>query len=111
MCFLIYPPVPSAAGATVPSAAGVLAQLPAVRVALSTLLTDVELDPGVDLHVGLELVGLSEAAAAEPALVRLLPAVHQQVALVVLGRPELFPALVALVWLDSCVEQLVLFQL
>lgn len=65
----------------------------------------------MDLHVGFELVGLSKTLAAHGALVRLLSSVHQQMALVVLPRPELFLALVALVRLDVGVKQLMALQL
>lgn len=61
--------------------------------------------------MGFELVGLSETLAAHGALVRFLSSVDQQMALVVLPRPELFLALVALVRLDVCVQQLVARQL
>lgn len=61
--------------------------------------------------MGFELVGLPEALVAHGALVGLLSSVDQQVALVVLPRPELFLALVALVRLDVGVQQLVALQL
>lgn len=65
----------------------------------------------MDLHVGFELVGLPETLAAHSAFVGFLSSVDQQVALVVLPRPELFLALVALVRLDVGVQQLVALQL
>lgn len=89
----------------------VFLQLPGVGEAVLAALTGVQLDARVDLHVGLELVGLSELPAAHGALVGLLPSVDQQVAVVVLRRPELFATLLAAVRFDSGVQQLVLLQL
>lgn len=59
----------------------------------------------------LELVGLPELPVAPDALVGLLSCVDQQVAVVVLRRPELLPALFALVRFDASVQQLVSLQL
>lgn len=59
----------------------------------------------------LQLVGLAELPATHSALVRLLAGVHQQVAVVVLRRPELFAAVLAVVRFDTCVQKLVLLQL
>lgn len=75
------------------------------------MLAGVQLDPGVDLHVRLELVGLPELPVAHHALVGFFSGVDQQVAMVVLRRPELFAALFTLVRLDSAVQKLVLLQL
>lgn len=65
----------------------------------------------MDLHVGLELVGLPELPGAYRTLIGFLSRVHQQVAVVVLRRPELFPALFTPVGFDPGVQQLVLLQL
>lgn len=59
----------------------------------------------------LELVGLPEFPVAHDALVGLLSGVDEQVAVVVLRRPELLPALFALVRFDAGVQQLVSLQL
>jgi len=89
----------------------VFLQLPRVREALTAALTGVQLHPGVDLHVRLELVGLPELPAAHHALIGFLSGVDQQVAVVVLRRSELSAALFTLVRLDSGVQELVLLQL
>ena len=71
----------------------------------------VQLNASMDLHVGLELVGLPEPPAAHAALVWLLPRVDQQVAVVVLWRPEFFATLLTAVRLDPSVQQLMLLKL
>lgn len=59
----------------------------------------------------LELVGLSELPAAHNALIGFFSSVDQQVAVVVLRRPELFATVFTFVRFDSGVQELVLLQL
>lgn len=88
-----------------------LPELPGVGEALPAAAARVQLDARVELHVGLQLVGLPKPAVTDAALVRLLPGVDQQVAPVVLWRSKLLAALDAAMRLDAGVQQLVLLQL
>lgn len=79
----------------------VLLERSGLREAAATALAAVQLHPCVHLHVCFHLIGLSEPAWAHCACVRPLPSVDQQVALVVLLRLELLPALLTLVRLGA----------
>lgn len=89
----------------------VFLQLPGVREALAALLTGVQLDASVDLHVRLELVGLPELAGAQQTRVGLFSGVHQPVPVEVLRSPEFFSTVITPVGFDPGVQQLVLLQL
>lgn len=89
----------------------VLLERSGLREASTAALAAVELHSRVHLHVCFHLIGLSEPAFTHGARVGPLPSVHQQVALVVLRGLELLAALLALVRLDSGVQQFVAFQL
>lgn len=89
----------------------VLLERSGLREASAAALAAVELHSRVHLHVCFHLIGLSEPAFTHRARVGPLPSVHQQVALVVLRGLELLAALLALVRLDSGVQQFVAFQL
>lgn len=79
-------------------------ELPGVRESAPAALAAVQLHARVNLHVRLELVRLPELPAAHGTLVRLFSGMDQQVAVVVLRRPELFATLFTPVWFDSGVQ-------
>lgn len=86
-------------------------QLPGVREPLLAASAGVQLDPSVDLHVGLQLVGLPELLFTLGALVGLFSGVNQHVALEVVQTPELLATLLTSVKFDSAVQLLMPFQL
>lgn len=88
----------------------VLLELPGVGEAAATLLARVELLPGVDLQVGLELVRLVELPVTVQTLKWLLARVDPQVSVEVSVRSEGLAALVALVRFLAGVNPLVLLQ-
>lgn len=84
--------------------------LSGIREASATLLARVELLPGVDLHVGLELVRLVEFPMAVDTLERLLAGVNPKVPVEITVCPEGLATLVALVGFLAGVDALVLLE-
>lgn len=86
----------------------VLLELPRIGEASSALLTRVQLLPGVNLHVGLQLIGLVELSVAVHTFKGLLPRVDPQVSVEVPIGPEGLVTLITLVRFLTSVDPLVL---